>query len=171
MYTRIVVPVVVLVFLAACGTSSAPEPLPGHPSGHTPAPGAAPAPVGAAPAGSPEAPAAAGGKLALSGTITYDGAFTGTGVFVSVKDPANPGPPLAAKQLPPGPFPLAFELSEADVVQMGAAPRAMPATVALTVRFDMDGNAMSKDPSEPMATLETPATASGLAVPLAAAPH
>lgn len=164
MYTRIFVPVVVVALLTACGTSSAPE--------HAPIPGSAP--VGSAPAapeGDRAAPKSAPGTLDLSGTITFAGEFTGSAVFVSVKDPSNPGPPLAAKQLPPGPFPLAFTLGQADVVQMGAAPRAMPATVALTVRFDVDGNAMSKDPSEPMATLDTPATASGLSVPLAVSPH
>jgi hypothetical protein len=150
------VPVVMLTLLAACGGSapSAPE-APKDPV--TKAPGRE--------AKSPEAPAASA-TLALSGTITYAGPINGPSLFISVKDPGKPGPPLAAKQLPPGPFPMAFTLGDADVVQMGAAPRPIPADVALTVRIDADGDAMTKDPTEPIATLKTPATTSGLAVTL-----
>lgn len=151
MHIRFVAPVLLLTLLAGsagCGTGAAPE---------TP---------GAAPDASREAPAAA--KLDLSGTITFDGAFTGAAVFVFVKDPANPGPPLAAKQLPPGPFPLTFTLTQADVVQMGPSVRPIPANVALSAKFDLDGNAMSKDPSEPIATLETPSTSSNLTLTMTA---
>lgn len=142
-----------LLLLAACGSapSTPPAPAPGHPPA------------------APEAPAPAGGsKLALSGTIAFEGTSTGTALFVSIKDPARPGPPLAAKKLPPGPFPMEFALTEADIVQMGPAPREIPATVALSVRLDADGNAMTKEPTDPKATLETPAEKSGLAITLAA---
>jgi hypothetical protein len=136
----------ILFVLAACGTSetppSAPPVLPDR-----------------------EAPAASA-KLDLSGTIAFTGETKAVALFVSVKDPANPGPPLAAKQLPAGPFPMSFTLTDADVVQMGAGPRPMPATVALTVRLDTDGNAMSKDPTDPIATLETPSASKDLALTL-----
>jgi hypothetical protein len=123
------------------------------------------------PVASPAVPAReappASAKLALSGTITYEGPINGPKLFLSVKDPGQPGPPLAAKQLPPGPFPMQFTLTEADLMQMGGAPRAIPATVALLVRLDADGDAMTKDPSEPLATLKTPATTADLAITLA----
>ena len=142
--------------LAACGSA----PTAPHDDGHPPT-----AKAEAKEPAAPEAPPASA-KLALSGTITYAGKIEGPSLFVSVKDPSKPGPPLAAKQLPPGPFPMDFTLTDADVVQMGAAPRAIPANVALTVRLDADGDAMTKAPTEPIATMETPATSAGLAVTL-----
>jgi hypothetical protein len=156
MYTRLLV----LLVLTGCGRNSAPS------SPTTPAP-APEAPAPAAPA--PEAPApAAGSKLSLSGTLNFSGTTSAAAVFVSIRDPANPGPPLAAKKLPPGPFPMSFTLTDADVVQMGPAPREIPASVALSARLDTDGNAMTKEPTEPMATLETPATSADLALELKA---
>jgi hypothetical protein len=136
--------------LAACGSAPSDSPEPSSPV--------------AAPASPAREPASA--KLDLSGSITWAGPIAGPKLFVSVRDPAKPGPPLAAKQLPPGPFPMTFTLTDADVVQMGPTPRAVPANVVLVVRLDADGDAMTKSPSEPVATLETPATAAGLAVTL-----
>ncbi|MEQ1567297.1 MAG: hypothetical protein ABMA64_16770 [Myxococcota bacterium] len=142
------------VFLAACGAPPAPS-----------APSAAPSEAQAAPVAEAP-PAATGAALALSGTITYDGPVTGAAVFVSVKDPAHPGPPLAAKKLPPGPFPLAFTLTDADRMQMGGGG-ALPASVNLVVRLDGDGDAMTKVPTEPVATVETAASNAAVAVTLA----
>jgi hypothetical protein len=137
--------------LTACGTPAAPPTTPVAPA---PAPERAPAPSA---------------TLALSGTISFAGPPRGQAVFVSVKDPAHPGPPLAAKKLPPGPFPLAFTLTQADVMQMGP-PRAIPATVTLSVTLDGDGDAMSKDPADPKVVVETAAAAVDLAITLPAAP-
>ena len=77
-------------------------------------------------------------------------------IYVSVKD--GPGPPLAAKKLPVGPFPMEFTLTMADRPPM-AASRPMPAAFDVTVRADLDGNAMTKDPSEPI--FLAPGTAKG----------
>lgn len=134
---------IVSLWLAACGST----------------PTTPPAPPAAA-------PPAAGASLSLAGTVVYDGVVSGQAVFVSVKDPSHPGPPLAAKKLAPGPFPLAFTLTDADLMGMGGA-RPVPATVALTVRLDGDGDAMTKDASEPIATVETAASATGLTLTLA----
>jgi hypothetical protein len=123
----------------------------------------------AAPVAAPDAPAA-GAKLALSGTINYAGPVTAQAVFVSVKDPSHPGPPLAAKKLPPGPFPMTFSLGDADVMPMGGG-RAMPANVTLTVTLDGDGDAMSKDPADPKAVVETASEKADLKVDLAATPQ
>ena len=113
--------------------------------------------------------AAPAGKLALSGTIAYAGPVSGVAVFVSVKDPGRPGPPLAALKLPPGPFPLAFSLTEANLMQMGGAPPAIPETVALVVTLDSDGDAMTKAPGDPKAMVQTASVASDLTVTLAPA--
>jgi hypothetical protein len=136
------------VLLAACATSEPPKPAP---------------PDRAPPA--ERAPAPAGASLELSGTIAYDGPAKGAAVFVAVKDPSQPGPPLAAKKLPPGPFPLTFSLTDADRMPMGGG-RALPEKVTLLVRLDADGDAMTKDPSEPSATQELPARSADLAITL-----
>ncbi|MEZ4241210.1 MAG: hypothetical protein R3F59_34630 [Myxococcota bacterium] len=137
-------------------------------SGGSPATSAPEAPVERASPAPPAAPAEAGAKLALEGTITFEGDAQGAAVFVSVKDPAKPGPPLAAKKLPAGPFPLTFDLTEADVVQMGPHPRALPAEVVLTARLDAVGDPMSMADTEPAAELKTPSEAKGITLALKA---
>jgi cytochrome c-type biogenesis protein CcmH len=127
------------------------------PPDHPPA--AAPPPADALPPGHPTAsaappppapPAPAGG---ISGTIAISAAASakagpGALVFVSVRpDGQTAGPPVAAKRLPAGPFPLAFTIGPQD--SMMGLPWPDPAT--LDVRLDSDGNAMSKDPSDPAA--------------------
>lgn len=100
--------------------------------------------------------AAPSGEALVSGTITLDPAAAGAAaqgsvMYVSARDPAG-GPPLLAKKLPIGPFPMDFTLTAADRPPMGG-PRPLPATFDVTVRIDFDGNAMSKDPGEPIATI------------------
>lgn len=108
------------------------------------------------------APAAPGSdEVVIAGTINVDPAALGavqaaSTLYVSVKD--GPGPPLAAKKLPVGPFPMAFTVTMADRPPM-AASRPMPASFDVTVRADLDGNAMTKDPSEPV--FLAPGTAKG----------
>lgn len=101
----------------------------------------------------------AAAEVVLAGTATLDparaGALTGREtVYVSVRDPAG-GPPLAAVRLPPGPFPLAFEVTTADAIAMGGAARPFPETLALTVRIDTDGDPTTRDgePSAEMAAV------------------
>ncbi|MCA9567266.1 MAG: hypothetical protein KC656_05465 [Myxococcales bacterium] len=116
--------------------------------GPTGGPMAAPAP---APAG--------GGAVIASGRVSIDpgrASFKAQTLFVNVKDPAMPGPPLAAVKLPPGPFPMEFRITEADRIAMGPmANKPLPANVQLSLRLDEDGNAFSKGPSDPQVTLET----------------
>lgn len=112
--------------------------------------------------GAPPAPPpqAAGGAVIASGMVDLDtsrSTFAGKKVFVSIADPASPRPPLAAIQLPPGPFPMAFSITEANKLAMGG-DRPIPATVILTVRLDADGNAMPA-PTDPVAKM--PNVASG----------
>lgn len=97
------------------------------------------------------APSAAGpAEPIASGTITLDpsvDASTYQAVFVSVRDPAG-GPPLAARKLPPGPFPLEFSITTADRLPMGG-DRPLPSVVNVSVRLDADGDAMSRSDAEP----------------------
>ena len=71
---------------------------------------------------------------------------------MSVRAPGG-GPPLAALRLPPGPFPMDFEITTANAIAMGGAPRPFPDTLMLSVRVDRDGDPISKAPDEPSATV------------------
>lgn len=109
-----------------------------------------------APAPAP-APAAGGaGEVVVSGVaeLAPDAATALVGteiVYVSVRDPAG-GPPLAAKKLPLGPFPMTFEVTTADAIAMGGQARPFPANVNVSVRIDADGNPMTRA-GEPSADL------------------
>ncbi len=110
-------------------------------------------------------PAAAGPvELIVSGTVTLDPAKAATltgkeTLYVSIADPAQPRPPLAALKLAPGPFPQKIEVTSANVISMGG-PRPVPATVSVTVRIDVDGNPLTQDH---LATWTQAATAKGTA--------
>lgn len=102
-----------------------------------------------------DAPAGTGADLLVSGTITIDNAVAGAAplaksLFVSVRDPAG-GPPLVAKKLPPGPFPMTFTLTTADRIPMGG-DRPLPEAMDVYFQLDLDGNPMSKADNEPLAT-------------------
>lgn len=127
-------------------------------------PGAAQAGVGAAPAG--------GGELLVAGTLTIDpaaqAALKGTEtLFLSLADPAKPGPPVAADRIAgPFTFPIPFDLTTADIRAMPGAG-GVPAVMELKARFDADGNAMTKEPGLPLAVVTGVAKgASGLQVTL-----
>jgi tetratricopeptide (TPR) repeat protein len=111
--------------------------------------------TGGAP-GSP-GPAAAGGDLLAAGTLQLDPAaaatLKGTEVlYLSLVDPAKPGPPVAADRInPPIQFPVTFDLTTADIRAMGGGP--LPAVFELKARFDGDGNAMTKEPGLPLAVV------------------
>ncbi|MCB9677084.1 MAG: hypothetical protein H6737_18350 [Alphaproteobacteria bacterium] len=112
------------------------------------------------------APAAAGAVIA-SGVVNIDpnrSTFKAQTLFVNVKDPAAPGPPIAAKKLPPGPYPLAFTITEADRISMGGpmANRPIPDTVQLSLRLDADGNAFSKEPTDPQVQVDVTKGTKGL---------
>ena len=68
-------------------------------------------------------------------------------VFLSLRDPAG-GPPVAAKKLPVGPFPLAFRVTGNDRIGMGGQ-RPIPDAFKLSIRVDADGNAMTREPGLP----------------------
>jgi tetratricopeptide (TPR) repeat protein len=104
-------------------------------------PGAAPPPGGA-------------GDVLASGTVQLDPAARaalqgGETLFLSLGT-GQPGPPVAAERLDsPLNFPIAFELSTADIRAMGAGD--VPAVMEFKARLDRDGNAMTKEPGLPLA--------------------
>ncbi len=104
----------------------------------------------------PSVAPAGGAEVVLGGKIFFEGDpgdISGREIlFVSVKAPEG-GPPLAALKLPPGPFPMDFQVTTGHAISMGAEPRPFPEKMLLTVRIDEDGNPMSKDPTEPTVTV------------------
>ncbi|MEL6215292.1 MAG: hypothetical protein AAFQ99_06420 [Pseudomonadota bacterium] len=60
-------------------------------------------------------------------------------LFVSVRDPAQPGPPLAARQLPPNSLPLSLTLSDNDAMLAGRNLSSADAFV-VTARISMSGD-------------------------------
>ena len=67
-------------------------------------------------------------------------------VFVSAKNPGGGGPPLAAKKLGSVTVPMAFSLSADDQMIQGGPP--FEGDVELTVRFDADGDVMTRAPGD-----------------------
>jgi len=91
---------------------------------------------------------AATGDLLVRGTLDIDPAakasLTGREVvFVSLKDPTQAGPPVAAIKAP-AQFPAPFQITKANMMAMGAAT-VVPDQLLLTARIDLDGNAMTKE--------------------------
>jgi hypothetical protein len=114
------------------------------------APLPAPAPV----------PAPGATALIVGGTIALDptaaAAVPAGGVlFWSVRDPARPGPPVAADRAPLGTvrFPMPFALTTAHIRAMPGASPTLPGAVDLTVRVDADGDAMTREAGLPTATV------------------
>lgn len=137
------------ILLAGCSGTPTEEP-------------AAPPHAGGAPATAPEGNPHA---VIVSGTIEAPAeAPEAQAVYVSLKAGDNPGPPLAAKRLPPGPFPLAFSITEADR-PMSTGP--LPAQVQLKVTLDVDGEPMIKSDTDLESITSVERGATGVSVTLA----
>ena len=112
---------------------------------------------GGAGAPPPTPPPAAGGDAELAGTITLASGVDPSSwgprarVYVSVKAASGPPMPLRAKAFPPSAFPLKFSLSKADAPMQGGP---LPSALTVTVKVDLDGNAMGDDPGAPKVVIE-----------------
>ena len=128
------------LLVCACQTETQTAPAPTSTKTTSPkvVPAAASAPAPAAASAPADNTPVASGTLTLPAGAKASGKF----VFVSLRAPAG-GPPLAAKRLPPGPFPMKFTVTEADKISMGGAARPIPAEFKLKAKLDVDGNAMS----------------------------
>jgi hypothetical protein len=90
-----------------------------------------------------------GGQLELDASL--EGTLpAGAVVFVTIRDAGSSGgPPVAAKRLPAS-FPCAFEIGQADSMQGGPIPERL----AVEARVDADGDASTREPSDPIARLD-----------------
>jgi len=112
------------------------------------------------PAAGAAAPAPGAVQTIVQGTIAIDPAAAaavpaGGVLFWSVRDPARPGPPVAADRANLGSvrFPMPFALTTEHIRAMPGAATTLPASVDLTVRVDADGNAMTREAGLPSATM------------------
>jgi tetratricopeptide (TPR) repeat protein len=110
--------------------------------------------AGQPPGGAP--PGAGGGEVLAAGTIQLDPASQGAlkggeTLFISLSDPARPGPPVAAdKKTGPLQFPMPFQLTTAEIRAMPGAG-GVPDVMDVKARIDLDGNAMTKEDGAPSA--------------------
>jgi len=104
-----------------------------------------------APAAAPSAPAAAPTSgPSVHVTLTLAGAAPSPNAVLFVIARASgqtAGPPAAVKRIAAPTFPLDIDLSAADSM-MG---QPLPATIRIEARLDSDGDAMTKNPSDPHA--------------------
>ncbi|HXZ84291.1 MAG TPA: hypothetical protein VEI82_02270 [Myxococcota bacterium] len=89
------------------------------------------------------------GTISLAEGVSAKGAV----LFLIARMPGVPGPPLAVKRLPVGPFPLAFEIGPDDEMIKG---RPWVGPIALSARIDSDGDPLTRDASDPSAELPSP---------------
>jgi hypothetical protein len=91
-------------------------------------------------------PRAAAGET-LRGTVRLAAGASvpeGSVLFVIARSPGG-GPPLAVKRLPPGPFPIAFEIGAADAMIAG---RPFAGPISLSARIDADGDPLTRGESD-----------------------
>jgi tetratricopeptide (TPR) repeat protein len=120
------------------------------PPGHPPVDGAQPGGAATAPmAAAPPSPAA-GGERSIRVTLELDPAARGKqGVlYVMARNPQG-GPPVAVKRMMVTQFPVTFDFGSADSM-MG---QPLPDKFRLEARLDSDGDAATKPPTDPSATL------------------
>ncbi len=116
-----------------------------------------PAPRARMPMGPPQAagaPASEDAAPIRGRVVAGEGVESGgEGVLFVIARGAGGGPPLAAKRLAVGPFPLAFEIGPADVMMPG---RSWSGPISLSARIDRDGDPLTRDPNDATAELAAP---------------
>jgi hypothetical protein len=106
----------------------------------------------------PPVPRSAPDGPSIRGTIRLGSGVNdaGSGVLFVIARPAAGGPPLAAKRLSVGPFPLPFEIGPADAMMVG---RPLSGDISLSARVDRDGDPLTRGPDDLSATLAAPVQA------------
>ena len=120
------------------------------------------APAGGGMGSMPAAPSSGAPGSTVSGSLAIDPAARGSlgpgAVLFLIARPAGvtSGPPVAAKRMPIGQFPMSFQLSSADSM-MG---QALPASIRIEAKVDVDGNPDTRGTNEPAASLDNVALGS-----------
>jgi len=115
-----------------------------------------------APAAAPQAPATpVAGAVTVTLTLDPSASARSGVVFVMVKNPGG-GPPIAVKRVVAMSFPTTVQISSADSM-MG---QPLPASFRLEVRLDTDGDAMTKNPTDPKALQDGVTAGSSLTLAL-----
>lgn len=99
------------------------------------------------------APVASSEGGSIRGTVRVgDGSDAGSArvLFVIARSPAG-GPPIAVRRLPPGPFPMAFEIGPEDSMIPG---QGIAGPVLLSGRLDLDGDPMTRQPGDLVAAVD-----------------
>jgi len=111
-------------------------------------------PIGQAPraaAGAARAPGGSGSEKKIAGILELDQSLTGQSfsgaiVFVTLREGGfGAGPPLAAKRLAAGSFPMPFEIGAADSM----SGETLPDDLLVEARIDADGDPMTRPPADP----------------------
>jgi len=114
-----------------------------------------PAPATAAAASTPAAAPASGPSVHVTLTLAGAAPSPNAVLFIIARAAGQTaGPPAAVKRIASPTFPLDIDLSAADSM-MG---QPLPATVRIEARLDSDGDAMTKNPSDPHAVQDGVAT-------------
>ena len=115
--------------------------------------------------GAPQPPPAAGGmQITLSIDPSAQTRMPKGGVIFLIARPAgqNSGPPVAVKRVAIGAFPMTIDFGSADSM-MG---QPLPDKIHLEARLDTDGNAMTKDPTDLVATMDNLASSGSVRLAL-----
>lgn len=103
----------------------------------------------------PAAAVAGDDPTAVSGTVELDPSIKslpeGATLYIMAREAGVAGgPPTAVEKLIPGQFPIAFTVGVANSM-MG---QGLPPKVRVEARIDFDGNAMTREPGDPIAVID-----------------
>lgn len=137
------------------------------PANHPPVDGApqqAPAAPAPAPAAAAAAPSGGGSSVHVTLSMAPGTAAPPNGVIYVIARAAGvtAGPPVAVKRLAASSFPITLDLSAADSM-MG---QPLPEKIRIEARLDSDGDAMTKNPSDPKAEQDGVAVGGSVALVL-----
>lgn len=110
------------------------------------------------PRGRRVAPGSAGSSIHGTVRLGPGIAAPGEGALFVIARSQGGATPLAVKRLPPGPFPLSFEIGQQDVMMPDAAFRG---PMLLSAKLDRDGNPMTSSPADLMGQLPQPVEPGG----------
>ncbi|MEE8557935.1 MAG: hypothetical protein V3T14_08630 [Myxococcota bacterium] len=141
-----------------------PEEEPAFLDGPIRIPGLLNAPAEPEPARMGRSPVAIRGTIQLAPGTKPPGGAT---LFVIARSLGG-GPPVAVRKLPPGPFPIPFELGPEDAMMPG---RPLTGPVRLVARLDADGDPMTRQSEDLVGEVPDPVQVPGAPVAIVLRPQ